>query len=314
MTEENVWTEVTENNLEKCNARTPDSWGQKVPGYVRRDTKMGYFVDIEEFGVFSPPEFELLNPNPQFRWHLKKSSDELPSNAFLASTGYPGGNFYIGIVQERGSWLPGVVNDKVLFVAMDDQIQEFKRFYLLSLKGLGRKRDQFHLQPPNPTTRKIKMPIWILIDSEETLESYQQYFTLLNPILYPATYFWYRQHFITGYYDSANQRGLFAYKINSGEDLSATIYDYNCYCLWDQENVLKWKQYQKGDLTDGRAFPAATDRNGRPVYFGRVKFLNCNPIGQVCEDGFCYVPTHQNGVIRVSEFEILVFRDNQKII
>ncbi|CAB3385857.1 Hypothetical predicted protein [Cloeon dipterum] len=115
---------------------------------------------------------------------------------------------------------------------------------------------------------------WALIESEETLE-----------------------------------RSLFAYRLDSGGYLTLAVDGYPFLLLCDLENLLEWRQYQRGDLKSVCAFRVPTGRNGKYVYFGRVRLLNSNPIGQVCEDGFCYVPTLHNGVIRVSEFEILIYRD-----
>ncbi|CAB3385850.1 Hypothetical predicted protein [Cloeon dipterum] len=151
---------------------------------------------------------------------------------------------------------------------------------------------------------------WMFIDSEETLERYQELNTPLNPVLYPTSIFWDTQC-ILGYYDSENQRGLFAHKLDSGEDERVKIDNLPFLLLCDKENLLEWKQFQHGDLTNAatRAFRIPTHRNGKYVYFGRLRLGNKHPIGQVCEYGICYIPTLLNGVIRISDFEILMYRD-----
>ncbi|CAB3385222.1 Hypothetical predicted protein [Cloeon dipterum] len=150
------------------------------------------------------------------------------------------------------------------------------------------------------------MPVlWAAIECEETLNGYKVLNTPLNPILYPAIH--YCTRFLCGYYDSANRRSLFVSKSDSGEDVTIATRSYNFLLLCDEENLLEWRQYQHGDLTNGRAF--CVPNIGVHVYFGRTRVGNSNPIGQVCEDGFCYIPTLHYGVIKVSDFEILMYRD-----
>ncbi|CAB3385849.1 Hypothetical predicted protein [Cloeon dipterum] len=155
-----------------------------------------------------------------------------------------------------------------------------------------------------------KMPDLVCINSDEALERYHTLCTPLNPIFYPAAGIWHKQ-FIIGCYDSANRRILFALKLESGEDVRVTKYCYPFFLICDEENVLEWKQYKNGDLESERAFRAVTDRHGKEGYFGRIRLGNSNLIGQVREDGICYIPTHHNGVIQASDFEILMFKEYQ---
>ncbi|CAB3385848.1 Hypothetical predicted protein [Cloeon dipterum] len=170
-------------------------------------------------------------------------------------------------------------------------------------------QEQFYLQPPIPTTGK--MPFMVNIDSEEALKRYHATNTPLNPYFYPASCV-YNSQYNYGYYDSANRRGLFVYKLDNGENVRVTRFDNNFVLLCDQENLLEWRPYQHGDLESQRVFRVPTHRNGKYVYFGRVRQGKINLVGQVCEDGICYVPTLLYGVIRVSDFETLMYRDVQQ--
>ncbi|CAB3385847.1 Hypothetical predicted protein [Cloeon dipterum] len=154
-----------------------------------------------------------------------------------------------------------------------------------------------------------KMPDLVCINSAKGLEEYHTLCTPLNPIFYPAACIWHKQYII-GYYDSANRRSLFALKLESGEDVRITKYCFPFHLVRDQENILEWKQYQNGDLESERAFPLYKDgTSNNKTYFGRIRLGDSNLIGQVREDGICYVPTHENGVIRVPDFEILVWKE-----
>ncbi|CAB3385860.1 Hypothetical predicted protein [Cloeon dipterum] len=156
------------------------------------------------------------------------------------------------------------------------------------------------------------MPSWMHIHNEEALEEYHELYTPLNPIFYPAILPW-DTSYITGFYDSANRRSSFVRHLVSGDDdetdVSETIDDYNFLLLCDKENELEWRQHQPGNAINEHV---ATNNIGIPVYFGRVRVGYNNVIGEVREDGNCYIPTPFNDVIRVLDFEILRHRDIQQ--
>ncbi|CAB3385856.1 Hypothetical predicted protein [Cloeon dipterum] len=284
--------------------------GRYLSGYVDASLQAGFFIYkneaqmIEIRGV-GPYGFDLLlnwEDNLEWRLHLLEHeldlvdafpADPLAQDEFL----YFGrcklnGVYYYGPVRSDGMIYiltpEGTMRELPEFDILTFKIREVRNFikrtserrFVILFKSLV--EDIGAVLPlssanANHTTGKMPECYWVLMQSDETLEG-----------------------------------SLFAYKLDSDEFETLAVDGYPFLLLCDTEDKLEWRQYQQGDLESERAFRVPTGRNGKYENLGRIRLLNSNPIGQVCEDGFCYVPTLHNGVIRVSEFEILMYRDIQQ--